>query len=207
MACSFRKWFAVPSGGIAVKYGSPFGVTPDPIHKVHIEHRHRFMEFAKNATSGFSEQKEASEAFWDGELLLREIFGTQQSDAASVEILRHYPIERMINKRRENFLILSEMFPKSTKLTPVFSVLPEGACPSHFPVYSQGPTQRDEMQKSLARLGISSTVYWPVPPFINIDMYPEAKWIYERILALPCDQRYSPEQMDAVGNVLNELLQ
>lgn len=184
VAGSLRKWFAVACGGFALRRGGPLAQAPGPVDARHVELRYKAIE-----------SPDVSPLFWEGELMLRQMYASQGSDARSVEIVTHYPVDRLRSRRRENFQYLLDHFHPSPTLMPVFSELPSQVCPLHFPVYAEG---REEVQKLLRELDISATVYWPVPPFIDISQYPGAQDVYDHILSIPCDQRYTPGDMERI---------
>lgn len=195
---SFRKWFGVPCGGLVIKHNGRFFVKPTGIQEKHMEFRYQCFKLIEEATKQNNEENliNSSNAFWDAEMLLREVYGTQESDQFSEKIVTHYPIKDMRLRRQNNYSAMLAALPRIEAVIPVFRSLPPGICPSHFPVYVK---RRDEIQHALLEKGVKATVYWPVPPFIHIKDYPGAQWVYEHILALPCDQRYTPEHMERVA--------
>ena len=50
-----------------------------------------------------------------------------------------------------------------------------------------------------SRPGAYSPRSWQSPPEVPRDEFPESWALSERILVLPCDQRYSPEHMEIVA--------
>lgn len=200
MAASLRKWLPVACGGVALKRDGDFAVSPAPLHQQHLTLRYAYLDQA--AEMGRGDMKPAQDVFWDAELLLREIYEAQESDEASIETVTHYPIQPMIKKRRENYAALLAAFPQSEMVQPVFRVLGAGDCPSHFPIYCKN---REALKEALEQRRIHATIYWPVPPFIEIEHYPGAKWIYDHIMALPCDHRYGPGDMERIAAALREI--
>ena len=203
MAVSLRKWLPVPAGGLAVKYHGQFQASPVQVHSKHLEMRRQSLTMAQKAAETQDEAllKEATTIFWDAEMLLRRVYGCHEGDPESEIMLSRYPIEEMCRRRRSNYMVLLENFPKRDMVRPVFTALPEGTVPSHFTVYAK---DRDALQEALDEKGIGTTAYWPVPPFIDIQEYPGAAWVYEHVLSLPCDQRYGKEQMLRMASVLRE---
>lgn len=72
--------------------------------------------------------------------------------------------------------------------------------PLYYPVYSD---KRDELQKRLQQEQIYAPVLWLVPPQMGC-VSKKASYIYEHMLALPCDDRYSEDDMERICNVLKE---
>lgn len=204
LAASFRKWMSIPAGGIAIKRDGQFLLDPIAVEPKHIALRNQCMEMADQAVrqQDMEAWEKANDLFWDAEMYLRDVFDIQESDAASVEIVSHIDVEHLRSARMRNYDALQEYWPGIEGVRPVFDKRPDGCCPSHFPVYAKDPA---DLQTKLREHGIRASIFWPVPPFIEIDQYPQAKWIYEHILSLPCDQRYGEEQMKCIAETLREL--
>ena len=84
---------------------------------------------------------------------------------------------------------------------PVFPVLTPEAVPSHFTLYAD---DRDGFRQYLDERGVHSTVYWPVGPLVDLTGHDTAKYIYDHIVALPCDQRYTASDMARIAEVLTD---
>ncbi len=202
VAGSMRKVLPVACGGIAIKRGGRFSVDPEPIHEEHLRRRYRFFDDIGAAGDDRSFHA-AAETFWEAELLLREVYGAQESDERSIEVVKRYPFKDMIDRRAANFKALLAAFPQAEHARPVFHEIADGVCPTHFPLYSDA---REALMAHLRERNILSTVYWPVPPFIedSIGNYPGAKWVYDHILSLPIDQRYGPEDMRRMAAAISD---
>lgn len=189
-AGSFRKWMGVSCGGFAMKRAGKFSVPTLPVNPRHLELRDK----AIGQGSG--------DIFWEGELLLREMFDSYAGDQRSEFILRHADLAGISAKRRENYgTILRELPAHPSGFRPVFPTLTPEAVPSHFTVYAD---QRDKFRRFLDERGIHSTVYWPVGPLVDLTGHDTARYIYDHIVSLPCDQRYSVDDMVRVAQVLRE---
>ena len=189
-AGSFRKWMGVSCGGVAIKRNGKFTAPLLPVDAHHLELRDQ----AISQSSG--------DLFWKGELLLRQMFDSYGSDDHSAFILRHADLKSICSKRRENFsAILAGLPAHPSGFRPVFPVLTPEAVPSHFTLYADS---RDSFQQYLEERGIHSTVYWPVGPLVDLTGHDTAKYIYDHIVALPCDQRYTVDDMSRIAEVLTE---
>lgn len=206
---SLRKWIGVPSGGFLIKRRGK--LTPEllPFHQEHLDMRRGAMETKKKSTtepgSVSQEALEAAEAtFWQAESLLRQIFDCCQSDPDSVQIMRRFPVERIRNLRRENYQRLLSVFPKSPLCVPVFPLLDEATVPSHFTVLAQ---RRNDLQSFLKEQGIHTTAYWDKSALADTSRCPQAQYIYDHVLSLPCDQRYTPADMDRIAGAVAQFCQ
>ncbi len=189
-AGSFRKWMGVPCGGFAIKTNGRFSCEALPPHPEHLSLRIRTINEPGN------------DLFWEGEMLLRKIFDSYASDDASEYTLRHADLDMICTRRRENYLaLLNCLCGNLNGITVIFPELPENTVPSHFVIYAE---ERDALQSFLLERNIRSTVYWPVGPEIHLEGHDTARYIYEHILAIPCDQRYMPSDMGRVSEALNQ---
>lgn len=189
-AGSFRKWMGVPCGGFAMKAHGHFLPKLLPPHPEHLSLRIRTINEPGN------------DLFWKGEMLLRQIFDSYASDEDSEYKLRHADFHEISQKRRKNYqAILDGIRSDLNGIHIIFPELNGSTVPSHFAVFAEN---RDALQHHLSDKNIRSTVYWPVGPMVDLNGHETAKYIYDHILAIPCDQRYSPEDMVRISEALNE---
>lgn len=64
---------------------------------------------------------------------------------------------------------------------------------------------RDLLQQKLAQIGIFCTIIWPLSQ-AQTEACPVARHTYEHMLAVPCDQRYSQEDMLFIGREIVRLM-
>ena len=188
-AGSFRKWMGVSCGGFALKRSGAFDAMPLPPHQRHLELRRAYLGPA------------GGDAFWEGEMLLRQIFDSYGGDPQSEYVMRHADLERICRRRRENYAALLAGLPGETRgFRPVFPTLPEGTVPCNFTVYAN---IRDHFQAYLAGHGIRSSTFWPLGPLVSLEGCPDEQYIYEHVISIPCDQRLDGEDMAYTASVLS----
>lgn len=200
VAVSLRKWMGVTSGGLAIKRRGKFNVSPVKANEEHLKIRDHALKTRQEyeQTGDENLNKESADAFWKAEWMLREIFDMQEGDAESLYAINHYPLEEAVSKRRENYAYLLEHLPKNPSVRPIFTELPDDTCPMFFPFLCD---DRKSLMDHLAANQIPPKVYWPVPPFIHIEDYPHAHYVYDHVMSISCDQRFSPEDMQRVVEV------
>lgn len=197
IAGSFRKWIGVASGGVAIKKAGKFKVEPTAIHPEHYALRHQALTLADDPLA----LGEAEKAFWSGEMLLRKIFEDQTSDPESIEVVTHFNASDIIKKRRENYSHLATKLNTLTEIELCFPELAKGETPSHLSIFSK---DRDELQTYLKASSIKTTVYWPKGPAIPENTAYQADFIFDNILSIPIDQRYSSVEMDTIFEKVSE---
>ena len=123
-------------------------------------------------TGNESLNRESDEAFWEAEFMLRKIFDMQAGDNESLKTIQHYPLDNSIHKRRANYNYLLEHLPYNPSVRPVFPELPDDVCPMFFPLFADN---RNSLIDHLKKNQIVPKVYWPVPPFIDINIEGEER--------------------------------
>jgi len=58
----------------------------------------------------------------------------------------------------------------------------------------------------LLRLGVNVRTYWEqLPPAVDVDRFPDAGWLRDRILILPVHQGLSAESVEWLARMLQTL--
>ena len=121
----------------------------------------------------------------------------------SLELLQQQDFEEVQSKRQENFSYLYGHLNQSDE----FRFVCPDLCalmtaPLYFAVYS---SNRNLLQKALADNDIYAPVLWPVE---NRDLLisEDVRYIYDHLLAIPCDQRYDEEDMSRIVDVINSFI-
>lgn len=73
----------------------------------------------------------------------------------------------------------------------------------YFPILIEN---RDQVQSNLARQGVYCPVIWPIAPQAE-GMCEVAQNTANKILAIPCDQRYNEQDMDYVASIVISTIQ
>ena len=192
---SIRKWLAIADGGIL-------------ICKKPVLERCKSESFF--ATSRQSAMQLKSEYLQDGDQAKKQKFREQLNDANlqldkselpfaisadSEKLLKKIDFEKILTDRKNNVSILKQ------GLTPLayqgkisfITNLPEQST-LYFPILLN---DRDRVQSQLARQGVYCPVIWPVPQQAK-GVCAVADMTEEKMLALPCDQRYSKGDMNFI---------
>lgn len=200
---SLRKWMGVISGGIAIKTKENFNIETIPFNEEHLAIRNQALELRKQYEINNNEnlKERGYDAFWKAEWMLRDIFDIQKGDTKSLHIIEYYDLENTIAKRRENYKYLLDNLPRNSNITVIFDKLDKNSCPMFFPFLVN---DREKLMNFLKSKDITPKVYWPVPPFVNVDNYPNAKYIYDHIMSISCDHRFSLKDMKYIMEVFKE---
>jgi len=122
-------------------------------------------------------------------------------DGISLSMVKTINLDELVRKRKENFGILLKCIKNFKDIQPVFDMITDDVCPLFFPVYVK---EREKLRKFLITKKIYCPVHWPVPSQLNIINYPLSRKVYECILSIPCDQRYSVEDMFRIIEVISD---
>ena len=106
----------------------------------------------------------------------------------------------MITKRRENFNTLYKLIDKSKVIPIVNKIAGNDECPFCFPILVNN--RRDELQSWLAEKNIYCPVLWPLREDTYLK-YKVSAYMSDNILSIPCDQRYSIDDMEYVAKAIN----
>ena len=102
-------------------------------------------------------------------------------------------------RRMQNSMYLHQNIHFSEKIQQVIEHIDNA--PIYYPVYCYDQLL---VQKALAAQQIYAPILWPIDP--NIEISEEARWIYTHLLAMPIDQRYTPQDMQRITKILNTIL-
>lgn len=197
---SYRKWFPIPDGAF---------LTGTDMVQPELKENTDFVQPMADAMylrgtfhkTGDTNVKEISRRV--GNQAISKISGKivehRMSDF-SMSLLLQADIETAKKKRFENYRFLFEHLQNNKAVEILDRKVEEVTCaPLFFPIFIKN---RSEFQKRLAQHEIYAPVLWPVHTdalLINNSI----KSIYDEILMLPIDQRYSIGDMQRMIDVIN----
>ncbi len=183
---SCRKFFGVPDGGYAYTEAEFRDSIPVDVSMERM--KHILGRYEGNSASDYYDFfNDNDESFKEIELRLM--------SKLTHNILGAIDYQEAKRRREENFMILSEALGEINSLKPK---CPPG--PYAYPFYIQNGMT---VKKQLAKRKIYVATLWPNVLDTGLDIETEYT---ENILPLPCDQRYSKEDMQRVVNAVKELI-
>ncbi len=199
---SLRKWAALPEGGMlrtgmgscAADADARFGDTRREVMEMKV----RYLETWEPGL-----KKKFLNKLHGAERLLDESGEPCGMSAEYEALLRRVDFTALLARRRANVARLKERLAAldGTKLR-FLSEHPE-ASTLYFPVYLEN---RGDIQRAMAQHGVYCPVIWPEPEAAH-GACEVSRYVTEHMLALPCDQRYTPEDMDFIADTLIEALE
>jgi hypothetical protein len=180
---SCRKFFGVPDGG--------YVYSPVVLHDLSVDvsrerMRHILGRYEGRASDYYQDFQRNDEDFYDLDLRLM--------SRLTHNILGSIDYVKVKETREGNYACLHRRLGSANRLE-----LSEPEGPYAYPFYCQNGL---EVKRQLAKQGIYVPTLWPdAVPFGGL-----AKDYSENILPLPCDQRYTLEDMEYLSDILMTLL-
>lgn len=205
---SFRKFFPVTDGAVlSFKEAMPLELVPlirSLSHKGCV-----WSRFIGLLTENYYEKtglnflQKLSGHFFSRSYNLRSIYPKPAPmSSIAFRLMSGVNEKNAVKQRRENYMVYLKTTGALRKIKPVFETLPEEVCPLRFPVrVSDG--KRDELHRRLKEQKINTFVEWELPREVSAD-FASAWNVSKSILSLPVDQRYEPEDMEAVVSCIRQ---
>lgn len=211
IVASLRKWFPIPSGGLAVKLKDHFKeiqLFPPPTEIVNkkISAMNKKAVFMRGLESNntYSEHEKSNflRLYAEFNKSLQLDYRNIKIDDISADLLSKIDILNIQNRRRENSQYIHDAFNNSNDIRflisePNFSK----DCPLFVPIMVKAD-MRDTVRKQLITNDIFCPVHWPIPN--NNDLNDCTIQIYNEELSLICDQRYGPDDIKRIITTLGE---
>ena len=196
---SIRKWIPIPDGGLL------WGRVATDVKK-----DDTFAKLRKNA------MMEKSRYLQTGEASLKDDFRHKLGQAAecldesadpyamtqeSAELLEKLDFETIYVRRQDNAKALMAALTPEEGLLRLITTAPEIST-LYFPILVK---DQSKVQSELAKMGIYCPVIWPVPEEAE-GVCSVAEYTAAHMLGVPCDQRYTPEDMAYIGQQIMRIV-
>lgn len=201
---SYRKWFPIPDGAFLKSGASALSIAASEMSEnekfVHLQTEAMCLrgDFLKN---GDEDVKNRSRQMVEqaNSVISGKIFPHCMSDF-SQKIMNQTDVGLLMQRRTNNYRFLFEHLQCQTVCRLVKQDISElTTAPLFFPIYVQN---RAALQAKLCANTIFAPVLWPVQtPEILVNS--TIKEIFDTILMIPCDQRYTEDDMQFVVDVIN----
>jgi len=199
---SLRKWMGLPSGGFLASKHNDIPDSLDIQTKFSKIRERALLLKGQYMKSNNQQLKQMFlSMFNEAESLLYDDLEPYLIDDVSNTIMNELDINKLITKRRENFMFLLKTLKDAESIKPVFVKITDNICPMFFPVYLN--KEREEFRNYLINESIYCPVHWSIPQQIDISNYALSEIIYNNILSIPCDQRYNIKDMDRIVRAIN----
>lgn len=192
---SVRKWAGFPDGGILWS-NKKINVDYDNYDSTYFEYKKRAMDLKSIYLENHNTEikKEFLNLLKKAEHLLETDNNIIKMSEYSKQLLYKFDFEKILQVRTENIKYISDntTFVKNLLNNNIGGGL-------YFPIYLT--KNQKEIQKYLAKHSIYCPIIWPAP--IGYENFSEFSTnIISHMLAIPCDQRYSYEDLNYIINIL-----
>lgn len=193
---SVRKWLGVPDGGFVISSALPILNKPSE-EDSHLENVKVDAEVKKYnyLMNGVGDKASILERFKEAEDVLDKQNKVYSISSRSLKLLLSFDRLEMSSKRRLNYDKLSSIL--IDKKIEVFDCLPKDVVPLYFPIYLPN---RGKLQSYLSANNIYAPIIWPKEGILGSSEY---DGLYECLLAIPIDQRYSEGDIVRVAKCIN----
>lgn len=117
--------------------------------------------------------------------------------------LENIDFARVLAARRRNARVLEQTLAELTAAGKLRPLCKSGTTAGlYYPILLEN---RDAVQQALARQNIYCPVIWPVPAQAR-DICENCEATAAQVLALPCDQRYSEQDMATIAETLKAIV-
>ncbi len=199
---SLRKWLEIPDGA----YICSSNKLPEISSSINVDFITQTTEafmlkasYTKNMDANLKLQYKG--LYLEAQNLIDSDFTCYKMADISKGILNGYNLEEMKRKRIENFnFLLNNIQNKYKGIISVFTAaVANNICPIYFPLYVE---KREIFQSVLSEKDIYATIIWPRSNFIT-ELDSETEYIYDKVIGIPCDQRYNIKDLQRVLEVIN----
>ena len=187
-------------GGVTISGSSlPFRIKS--ANSDFIERKKKAQKLKWQYLNGEAVKKESFLALnYEGESILDAITEIHGMDLESYGILSVYDIELIRFSRMRNANILHQIVKELSQVEEII-LCKNDTVPLYYPVYTN---DREGLQAFLRERDIFAPVLWTVPELVQPCINEDVAYIYEHLLAIPCDHRYNETDMKRIGMVLQE---
>ena len=208
---SFRKYLAVPDGGLVINRTDMALPPLPPARERFVRYRLLGKLLRYEFLQGNLDQPELEEMYLA-------LFAAAESDLdtdvplyaisrISERLLGMIDLSDAMAKRRRNFSFLLKAFVEEPRLqsigSPVLTVLPPGVSPLAFPI-RVAAKKRNALRRELIARQVFCPIHWHLPAEIQEGRFSESCQLSQQILSLPIDQRYEEEDIE---NLIDRVLQ
>ena len=200
---SYRKWFPIPDGGFMLRTEAAKNILQPKSENFEFTEREIAAMYLRGQYFANGEQRtkdisiRLSKA---ADHIAESNITPHKMSQVAYNLLQKEDFEENQRRRFDNYIYLLRNIQESNRIEKVCKAIHEVRCaPLYFTIYVQ---DRPSLQRLLAQDAIYAPVIWPVEDE-RVLINEEVKYIYDHILAIPCDQRYDEQDMKRVVTIIN----
>lgn len=197
---SIRKWMPVPDGAFII--GANKIATLHEDDELCIAKLKALNAKAEYIVNEIGESSVFRPLFFEAEEILDSRSEPFEMHSVSKAIYQSTNIDNLRMSRVNNYNALSARLAKHAELDVIIKDADSSIAPFHLPVLVNG--DRKSLQSHLAKNGVFATVIWACPEEFVGKLNEGAQTLFDKILCFHCDQRYTIEDMNRIGDVIDE---
>lgn len=203
IVASYRKWMPIPDGGYLINLSNHESIRQPKSENTEFTEREQAAMYLRGQyfASGGQRTKDISIRLSKAaDHIAESNIKPHRMSQVAYNLLKEEDFEYNKQSRFVNYTYLFHNIQKSEKVSKVCGELNAvTTAPLYFTIYVK---DRSELQKQLAQDAIYAPVIWPVEDD-RVLINDEVRYIYEHILAIPCDQRYNEKDMRRAVEIIN----
>ncbi len=206
IVASLRKWFPIMDGGLLI---AKHEITFKPLSEKKTFVNNKWLAMTKkfNYLQLINDNRDENADYSDikdeflknsrtAEDYLYDNGMVSQMSQMSRHLLNRFDIEESQIIRKANSSKLIDLL-SECKSTVEVAVNNGGSL--YVPVYTDN---REQLGAYLARNDVYAPILWPLPVQLECGLTKSVNRIYNKLLCLPCDFRYTEEDMEYIANVI-----
>lgn len=203
IVASYRKWMPIPDGGYLLNNIGSVQIRIPEIENEDFTKREIAAMYLRGQYFDNNEQRTKDISIQlskSADNIADSNIKPHKMSQIAYNLLAKEDVETIQKNRMYNYTYLFTNIKENEKIIKVCQNMTNvTTAPLYFTIFAKN---RLALQRLLAQEAIYAPVIWPVEDervLINDDV----KYIYEHILAIPCDQRYDENDMSRVVEIIN----
>lgn len=200
---SYRKWFSIPDGGFLLKSKETKDISQPSMENTEFTEREVAAMYLRGQYFGNGEQRTKDISIRlskEADHIIDSNVTPHSISKIAYNLLLIQDIERNKNSRFNNCKFLFTHIKDRKKVFKAYRYFELVTTPPlYFIIYVD---DRQALQRLLAHDSIYAPVIWPVEDE-RVLINDKVSYIYNHLLAIPCDQRYDLNDMQRVIDIIN----
>ena len=199
---SMRNWFGIPDGAIIIDKNRM-------LKNLNLEKK--YDEFFINRLLGqmikseYLKDKDINKEthikfISNGEMKYDKSFNISKISDLSKAIIENQNYTKLKINRQINYKYLYENLKNIDHIKYIYENFDDKICPIGFVIYAK---YRDDLRIYLSKNGIYCPIHWTLPLEVK-EKYPNLNKLSNHILTIPCDQRYTLEDMEYIVDKIKQ---
>ena len=203
IVASYRKWMPIPDGGYLKSLSQKVVISQPESENGEFSEREiaamylrgQYFENGQQRIKAISIRLSKAADF-----IAENNIAPHKMSLVAYNLMQNENLELNQQRRFDNYAYLFHNIHESDKITKVCKDIDAvTTAPLYFTIYVK---DRQALQRLFAQNSIYAPVIWPVEDErVLIDE--DVKYIYDHLLAIPCDQRYDQKDMQRVIDIIN----